>query len=219
MIVVFTCGDELEKDDNTLEAFICEFLKDLSLPKSHFALQSDCLPSLVCSYILCIMGGCDGRTLVLVGKTGNGKSATGNSILGKKVFESKRSICGVTRTCELKSVELEDGQMLNVIDTPGLFDSSIDDETIGKEIVNCVKMAVDGIHAVLIVYSVLDRFSDEEKAAISILRGLFGRKICDYMIVVFTCGDELEEEDMTLEEFICECPQALKVGRLGQLSS
>ncbi|KAE8679239.1 protein AIG1-like isoform X3 [Hibiscus syriacus] len=94
---------------------------------------------------------------------------------------------GVTSTCELQKTMLKDGQILNVIDTPGLFDFSAGSEFIGKEIVKCIDLAKDGIHAVL-VFSVRTGFSQEEEAALHSLQTLFGSKIVNYMIVVFTGG-------------------------------
>ncbi|KAL0351297.1 UNVERIFIED_CONTAM: Immune-associated nucleotide-binding protein 9 [Sesamum calycinum] len=151
------------------------------------------------------------RTVVLVGRTGNGKSATCNSILRRSSFKSMSSSAGVTSTCELQRTVLEDGLILNVIDTPGLFDFSAEPEFIGKEIVNCINMAKDGIHAVLVVLSVRSRFSREEEAAIESLREFFGSKIGDYMILVFTGGDDLEENDESLDDYLGrDCPEPLK---------
>lgn len=71
---------------------------------------------------------------------------------------------------------------------------------------------MDGIHAVLLVLSVRSRFSREEQAAVQIFQEFFGEKIRDYMVVVFTGGDELEDSDESLDEYLGnDCPVPLKV--------
>ncbi|PIN11434.1 hypothetical protein CDL12_15973 [Handroanthus impetiginosus] len=121
------------------------------------------------------------------------------------------AVLGVTSTFELQIVVLEDGHILNVIDTPGLFDYSDEPESIREEIVKCVNMAKDGIHAVLVVLSVRSRFTQEEGAVIKSFQEFFGNKISDYMIVVFTGSDDLEENGETLDDYLGRhCPEPLK---------
>ncbi|KAK9033010.1 hypothetical protein V6N11_018050 [Hibiscus sabdariffa] len=157
------------------------------------------------------MGSEVARTLVLAGRSGNGKSATGNSILRTQSFKSRASFSAVTRTWELRRAVLEDGLILNVIDTPGLFDSSVGSGVIANEFAKCIDLAKDGIHSVLVVFSLTNCFSEEEVAAFDKFCSLFGSKIVDHVIVVFTGGDRFADVDQTFEDhLLAECPQHLK---------
>ncbi|KAH7681444.1 P-loop containing nucleoside triphosphate hydrolase protein [Dioscorea alata] len=147
-------------------------------------------------------------TVVLIGKTGNGKSATANSIIGRRSFTFRASSSGVTTCCELQTTVLQNGRTVNVINT--LFDFSGDTQQMAKEITNCLQLVEDGVHALILVLSVRTRFSKEEEGAVKCLKEIFGEKILDYMIVLFTGGDQLEDDEMELQDYLSQCPQPLK---------
>ncbi|RZC81794.1 hypothetical protein C5167_044383 [Papaver somniferum] len=116
------------------------------------------------------------KEAVLLGKTGNGKSTTGNNIFYKEDFNSECSLDGVTTKCELQSTTSPDGHVLNVIDTPGLFGFSPGPTETIEEISRCINFAKNGIHAILFVLSIKNRFSKEEEEAVRNLQTHFGEK-------------------------------------------
>lgn len=92
---------------------------------------------------------------------------------------------------------------------------------LNKEIINCLTMAEEGIHAVLFILSLKSRISQEEESTFKTLQRIFEGKIVDYFIVVFTGGDELEEDNYTLDDYLRDstCPAFLKVCLISLRSS
>ncbi|XP_035530867.1 GTPase IMAP family member 7-like [Morone saxatilis] len=137
--------------------------------------------------------------VVILGKTGAGKSSLANTIFGEDVFKINHGFNSETTECQSETRSVN-RRKFTLIDTPGFFDTDRSEEELKREIVRCIIECAPGPHAFLIVLKV-EKFTEQEQAVIKKILKYFSEEALKYATVVFTHGDQLPE-GQTIEDHV-----------------
>ncbi|XP_075948313.1 GTPase IMAP family member 7-like [Anarhichas minor] len=139
------------------------------------------------------------RRIVILGRTGTGKSSVANTIVGEELFKIGDTANSETSECRAETKPVN-GRNITLIDTPGFFDTDRPEEELKSEIVKCITEFSPGPHAFLIVFKV-ERFTKQEQAVITKINQYFSEDVFKYVTVLFTHGDQLKD-GQTIEDFV-----------------
>lgn len=128
-------------------------------------------------------------TIVVIGKAGSGKSATANSIVGKRIFTTSSSATSTVSSKFQFGRRIEERQ-IDVLDTPG----SLSPGDLQDEASRILELAPEGFDAIVLVAKYGCRLTGEDAQALQLLQRFLGDNVRKYIILVLSFGDQAEHE-------------------------
>ncbi|XP_038842419.1 GTPase IMAP family member 4-like isoform X2 [Salvelinus namaycush] len=136
--------------------------------------------------------------LVLLGRTGAGRSAAGNTILGREEFGAQASPSAVTQRSKRREGDMC-GRRLVLVDTPDWFCPGLSLVEMRQDVGLCVRLSAPGPHTFLLVIPV-EPSKGEERGVLERIEEMFGEGCWDHTVILFTHDDVLKEQ--SIEEFL-----------------
>lgn len=127
----------------------------------------------------------DALSVVLVGVTGDGKSSTGNTLVGRPAFRVSSGLCSETAACEHADYVHEQCGPIRVIDTIGLHDTGLPASEVLARFSRFADHTPSGISLFLFVVR-WGRFKPEHDAALDAFVANCGEDALGHTILVFT---------------------------------
>ncbi|KAM9518271.1 uncharacterized protein ACWYII_044819 isoform 2-T4 [Salvelinus alpinus] len=136
--------------------------------------------------------------LVLLGRTGAGRSAAENTILGREECEAQASPSAVTQRSKRREGNMC-GRQLVLVDTPDWFCPGLSLEEMRQDAGLCVRLSAPGPHAFLLVIPV-EPSKGEERGVLERIEEMFGEGCWGHTVILFTHAGGLKEQ--SIEEFL-----------------
>ena len=155
------------------------------------------------------------RNVIILGKTGSGKSTIINKVLGEKCVEAKFSFSGVTKEVKLISRLIQvDGlkYYVNFMDTVGLCDTKVVAKKDNEKIISDIKEALKtkftgGVHLIIVTIDI-SRICEDDIDIIKLLDHNFKAMFWKISVLVFTHRDKINR--VTVRKRICDFKDSVK---------